>query len=200
MATSKEFKAINQEGRRVSLPFRILTKKSVLDIECNEAYNDELEALYNEQMSVLEQLGYDYYLDYITIYGNHNRKVEVDGFYTMDEAVQGLALKDGADLVEFENGCIGFVGYYNGFDENYCYFVKSEQMSDHCQLANSNQVYVFEDDLAWLYVIKNESEVESAVDLIEWSIGAWYNCTDYPEYESCCIGDVINMLQSIKVK
>lgn len=183
-----DYKAITTEGWRVSLPFRVLTSKSVLDIKDTEAYNEDLENLYNEQMEIIERLGYDYYLDYITIFGRR----DTEGFYSMDEAVQMLALKEGADLVEFENGYIGYVGYYHGFNENYCYFINAEQISEHCMLSNKNEVYVFDDDLAWLYIIKNESEVESAVDLIEWSISAWYNCEEYPEYESVCIGDVID--------
>ena len=34
---------------------------------------------------------------------------------TIYDALQSLALKDGADLVEFEDGNIGYIGYYNGF-------------------------------------------------------------------------------------
>lgn len=66
-----------------------------------------------------------------------------------------------------------------------------ERASAHCWVSK-NLIYVYEDELEWLYIIENESEVESAVDLIEWSISAWYNPTEYPEYEQICIGDVID--------
>ena len=39
---------------------------------------------------------------------------------TIDDAIQCLALKEGCDLVRFENGNIGYIGYYgnniNGFE------------------------------------------------------------------------------------
>lgn len=125
-----EYKTLALDGMKVNIPFRVLTGKSVLGIEPDN-YDVEIEALYNEQMAVLESLGYDYFSEYVTFFGKA-KGVECDGFYTMNEAVQGLALKDGVDLVEFENGCIGFVSYYRGFNNNFFYVVKDGSLSDYC--------------------------------------------------------------------
>ena len=36
------------------------------------------------------------------------------GFWTVYDAIQCLAIKDGVDLVQYDNGRYGFVAYYNG--------------------------------------------------------------------------------------
>ena len=36
------------------------------------------------------------------------------GFFTIDEAIQHLAIKEGFDMVQFSNGNLGFVAYYDG--------------------------------------------------------------------------------------
>lgn len=90
----------------------ILTTKSLYEMD-----TDELSALWNEQNCVLEKMGYDLHSEYIIKFGQQKHA----HLLTIDEAIQCLALKDGCDLVKFENGNIGFVGYYNGFslDENH---------------------------------------------------------------------------------
>jgi len=71
------------------------------------------EKLVEEQDAKLTELGYvnDGSQNYLMKFGNRYR---IDDIYN---AIQRLALKDGADLVQFPNGNIGFVGYYNGFRE-----------------------------------------------------------------------------------
>lgn len=34
--------------------------------------------------------------------------------FCIDEAIEALAIKDGVDIVRFDNGNIGFIAYYNG--------------------------------------------------------------------------------------
>lgn len=36
------------------------------------------------------------------------------GFFTLDEAIQCLDIKEGFDMVQFANGNLGFVAYYDG--------------------------------------------------------------------------------------
>ena len=36
------------------------------------------------------------------------------GFFTIDEAIQHLDIKEGYDMVQYDNGNIGFVAYYDG--------------------------------------------------------------------------------------
>lgn len=181
------YTAIDIEGWKVSNPFRILTSKSVYDIEDTDNYDTEIEKLSEEQNALLSKLGYEYCdREYLVKFG----RIDDYEVISIDEAIQRLAIKDGVDLVEFENGNIGFVAYYHGFNENYFEVINTEHYSGHTEVWK-NHIVAYEDGLYWLYIIENESEVESAVDLIEWSIGAWYNTEEYPDYEQLCIGDVI---------
>lgn len=171
----------------VSKPFRILTAKSVYTLDADN-YDSEIESLSTEQNETLEQLGYELAgRDYLIRFGK-NDDYEVT---TIDEAIQCLALKDGCDLVEFENGNIGFVSYCNSFRENYFEVINTAHNSEHTEVW-SNHIVAFEDDLCWLYIIKDESKTAQAVDLIEQAIDMWYNTEEFPEYESSCIGDIID--------
>lgn len=183
-----DYKAITTEGWRVSLPFRVITSKALYDIEYTENWDKDIEAFTNEQNSILEKMGYEFSRDYLIRFGKDEYEIT-----DIDSAIQMLALKDGCDLVEFENGNIGFVGYYHGFNENYFEVINTAHSSEHTEVWK-NHIVAFEDDLCWLYIIENESEVESAVDLIEQAIDMWYNTEDYPEYEDSCIGDIIDDL------
>lgn len=104
-----------------NLTFKALTTKTLDNTPVDDFNNgtiDEdiwLNEKYEEQCKVLESRGYSY--DY-KFYAIHF----FDSPYTSDttviseigDAIQSLAIKDGADLVEYENGNIGFVASYNG--------------------------------------------------------------------------------------
>ncbi len=55
-----------------------------------------------------------------------------------------------------------------------------------------NRIRVEEDGLFWLYEVE-EGKAEEASHIMDDAIGHWYNCEDYPEYESLCIGDVFDI-------
>ena len=110
------YKVIDTECWKVSNPFRILTEHNTeWTSEGDEDYEERIIKLSEEQDKVLSDLGIDQFEQCLIHFGNKNVA------YTMSvyDAIQALALKDGADLVEFENGCIGFIGYYYGFNENW---------------------------------------------------------------------------------
>lgn len=109
--------------------FKVLTKMSVLDIsyETEKQNQRDLTALVEEQNEILEKKRFDF---------NKYYKVHFyDSYYTNDcttemcihDAVQCLAIKDGYDLVLFENGNYGFVAYYNGNDNGFEILSKSEK-------------------------------------------------------------------------
>ena len=95
--------------------FIVLTKQSVLDIpyESSEQNERDCRVLVEEQYRILKEKGYDlnkfYYLHFYDSYYTNEATVSME----IEDAVQLLAIKDGYDLVEFENGRIGFVAYYN---------------------------------------------------------------------------------------
>ena len=108
--------------------FRILTRKSVLDIpyENDEQNETELSALVDEQLGILEQTGIlctdSYTVHFFDSAYTSDRTSEMD----IDEAIQHLAIKDGYDLVQFENGNYGFVAYYNGCENGFEILVEEE--------------------------------------------------------------------------
>lgn len=95
--------------------YTVLTDKSVLDIpyEDESQYSEACISFFENQVKKFEENGFDY----------HNKVYEVHFFNSVfrdesiedceiDDAVQCLAIKDGADLVRFDNGNVGFVSYY----------------------------------------------------------------------------------------
>ena len=102
----------------VSEPYQVITRDSILDVDylSDDEYDEYLSGIYDEQLYILRSLGYEYdgecYL--ITFLSNGNT---YDCLY-ISEAIEMLALKDGADLVKFKDGSIGFVGYYPGYLDN----------------------------------------------------------------------------------
>ena len=90
----------------------ILTKKSILDAYDYDEYEEIIEATVEEQDSWLEQNGYDSLVDYVIRFDSDDNRIEIRTIY---DAIQMLALKEGADLVKFSNGNIGYVGYYGNY-------------------------------------------------------------------------------------
>lgn len=91
--------------------YEVLTSKTVYSIGETD---EEREALVEEQNTVFESLGYDF----STIYDAHFFDSSFFDEQTICDDMHGLidrlAVKDGVDLVQFENGNIGFIAYYNG--------------------------------------------------------------------------------------
>ena len=93
--------------------YTVLTKESVMDIDTmNEA---RVLALINEQNGILAEAGIDdtarqFYV--VRFFESAFRNEKTDSL-TIEDAVQYLAIKEGYDLVRFEDGNIGFVAYYN---------------------------------------------------------------------------------------
>ena len=105
--------------------FRILTQ---LTCDYVNAMDDEKlqMALYNEQEAVLAKYGF-HMGDYV--WATNGYQVTI---CTIDQAIESmLSMKEGGDLVQFDNGRIGFVGYY-GMDRTYFEIIqhssKEEQM------------------------------------------------------------------------
>lgn len=98
---------------KVTNPFRLLTRTTV------GLSDDKLGKAIDKQHDVLSKLGYDYDENYLIHFGNGTCDV-----MDIETAIECLALKDGADLVEFENGKYGYVGYYNGHSENWFEIVR----------------------------------------------------------------------------
>lgn len=99
--------------------YRVLTKESVLDLD---TLNTEATmALINEQNALLADAGMEdttrqCYI--IRFFESAFRNERIDSL-TIEDAVQCLAIKEGYDLVTFEDGHIGFVAYYNDHKDGF---------------------------------------------------------------------------------
>lgn len=94
--------------------YKILTSKSVLDI--NTESETEKTALWEEQSSLLPKAN----TFFVHVFEDKHYMDE-HFFVTNDieDEIQILAIKDGVDLVQFENGNIGFIAYYNGHENGF---------------------------------------------------------------------------------
>lgn len=108
--------------------YKIITNKSVLDIpyENNEQYEKECTNLVEEQDEILKANGFEFDNRYKIHFFNSNFQDETFVDEEINEAVQYLAIKDGVDLVQFENGNYGFVAYYNGTENGFEILEESE--------------------------------------------------------------------------
>lgn len=101
--------------------FKVLTRKSVLDIEYkNETQHErDCSELVKEQNEILEKKGFKFNKSYkVHFYDSHY----TNDFTTdmdLEYAIQCLAIKDGCDLVKYDNGLYGYVAYYNGYKNGF---------------------------------------------------------------------------------
>ena len=108
--------------------FKVLTGKSVLDIPYENAEQNErdCETLVKEQDEILKANRFVFDKKYkVHLFDSRYR----NGTYIceeINEAIQYLSIKDGYDLVRFENGNIGFVAYYNGTENGFEILSESE--------------------------------------------------------------------------
>lgn len=97
--------------------YEIATKRKLYDYSDMTEEEEEIfrENLYEEQMKIIDLqvktknviihiLEDDYYLNEHFFY---DKKEEINRY------LEYLAIKDGADLVKFENGNLGYIAYYN---------------------------------------------------------------------------------------
>lgn len=127
----------------------IVTKRKLYDY-CNlpeDAEDEFREELYNEQ---LEYVATEIKTDNVIIH-----IIEDDAFLNehylyvstpeIDSCIQYLAIKDGFDLVRFSNGNLGFVAYYNGY-ENGFEIIPTEMTEDEFYWAGNDmdwQDYIY---------------------------------------------------------
>lgn len=122
-------------GRNVSKPYKViagvdLESDDYFDLLDKEDFNEE--AFMDEQQEAFEnkliELGYDFYEKPCVI----RFLDKPDNLYimTLDDAVQCLSIKDGANLVQFDDGKIGVVAYYNDYDNNALEIIRNATEED----------------------------------------------------------------------
>ena len=98
-----------------------ITKRSALNIPDTEDYETEIDKLIEEQNEKLKIFGYEdtYESMHLIHFFNSPFFNEKTKEMTIDDAIQYLAIKDGYDLVSFENGNKGYVAYYNTYENGF---------------------------------------------------------------------------------
>lgn len=94
--------------------YKIITKLRVFDKNRNWDDDSYTEQLYEEHIEKLKVFGLEQYSNVLCHFFNSVFYDEETEEYTIDEAWQHLASKDGIDMVQYENGNYGFIAYYNG--------------------------------------------------------------------------------------
>ena len=99
--------------------YRVLTNKSILDIDTLSDENTL--AFIEEQNAILKQAGFEDLNSqaYIIRFHEGAFRDEYTTSLTIADAVQCLAIKEGYDVVQFENGNIGYVSYYNNYIDSF---------------------------------------------------------------------------------
>lgn len=100
--------------------YKVLTSKSVLDIPFDENHETEMGNLIREQESMYDCDTHTIHFFDSAFFNESTEEM------TINDAIECLAIKDGVDLVQFENGNKGFVAYYNTH-ENGFEIIKGEQ-------------------------------------------------------------------------
>ena len=96
--------------------YEIITKRTVYSIGESD---EERQALIDEQWDVLRQRGYDSSTTYIAHFFDSAFSDDETTTGNIDDLIEMLAIKDGVDLVQFEDGAIGFMAYYNGKENGF---------------------------------------------------------------------------------
>lgn len=102
--------------------YKVLTSFSCLDIPDlpDAEATKEREKLFEEELDILKNKGLDYDSKMYRIHffdSKYTHDFETES--TVSEAIERLAIKDGADLVWFENSNYGYVAYYNGVENGF---------------------------------------------------------------------------------
>lgn len=102
--------------------YKILTKTSVL--ECKDK---RVEFLVERNNAILKK-GFDfskfYSIHFFECWYTNDCVTDLD----ISSAIQCLAIKEGYDFVQYQNGRYGFVGYYNGNMNGFEILNESEEL------------------------------------------------------------------------
>lgn len=100
------------------MKYQILTNSSVLNIpyDSDEQYSRDLVDLYERQNEIVSELCPSEYYRVHFIEDPYYCDDYITYVTDLNEAIQCLAIKDGVDLVRFDNGNLGYVAYYNGHE------------------------------------------------------------------------------------
>ena len=97
------------------MTYKVLNQVSILDMPEEEYCGNGIERHNEESDSILLSHGISDKEDIVI--RRKDGEIECNCVY---DAIQGMSIKEGVDIVEFENGKIGFVAYYGTYED---YFI-----------------------------------------------------------------------------
>lgn len=134
------------------MKYTIATENALWDIvkECmteqdEQEEQDDRNKLTKEQDEILQQAyGENWYTDIFYMIRHKSGWIRNDYslFCDIDDAINILAIKDGADLVRFENGNLGYVAYYNGMTDIIEIVAKAKDIEEYIYSLDGNEVDV----------------------------------------------------------
>ena len=83
----------------------------------NKVYESEPEEIYKEQYEKKKIFGLSDEKEYVCHFFDSAFFDESTEAMYLEDAIERLAIKDGVDMVQFDNGNLGFIAYYSG-EEN----------------------------------------------------------------------------------
>ena len=101
--------------------YKVITGVSVMDIpyENDKQYERECNNLVEEQDTILKEYGIEFDKRYKIHMFDSKYTFDFTKDMDIDYAIQCLAIKDGYDLVRYDNGNLGYVAYYNGRENGF---------------------------------------------------------------------------------
>lgn len=110
--------------------YRILNSVSVMDIPA-DTYETEIERHNEETNDILFEndivmTGAYANTEYVCEFWENKRTETEVRTVSIYDAIEMLALKEGADVVEYDDGNIGIVGYYNTWENGFIILRKAE--------------------------------------------------------------------------
>lgn len=96
--------------------YKIATVNNVYSIEDSDIAREKL---IKEQNIILKENGYEFDKSYLIHFFDSVFRNDFTGSMNIDYAIECLAIKDGVDVVQYENGNYGFVAYYNGHENGF---------------------------------------------------------------------------------
>lgn len=157
------------------MKYTVATKKGLWDIvrECMTEQEElkeqtDREKLIEEQDNILKQAyGKSWFVEpfYMIRHKSDWIKEEYAVFWDIDDAINCLAIKDGADLIRFENGNLGYVAYYNGMKDIIEFVARFKDIEDFILDKGGNDVDVenFTDGLEEI-VLHSFEEIKEHID------------------------------------
>lgn len=145
----------------------ILTQRNFATIDTSD--ETEFYLLREEQNSELESRGYDDFFEKCHPILFNGQEIE---FMTINDAIQCLDLKNGADLVRYDNGNIGFYNEKSRMEILYPII-----WGDFTTHYGHGAIDVFTEGISLEYIVY-ESEVEQAISVLDKAVEDWHTDDD----------------------